>query len=479
MGRKPLSEHHDDKITCFCVGGCFLQTQQELRVGRSIFVSLWDTPAGAHLLKGEVRYLLKPGRKLPPDGAGIEFVGLSEEDRRTLQDLVSFYLEKDIGAGATSATTSAVTPAPPRTPQSRGSRLWFAGIVIGAAVLLLCGAIGAVWHSTHKARPRVAIVPSAVAPAGATATMDAKQLAAAKISEARQLSSSGDAAQAITRLREAATLEPTNAEAHRQLARLLGEGGEHRVAIAELRTVTQIAPFDADAWRQLAAAQFAANLYSEAANSYARYFALSAEAVRDDSSRLSFADALRLANRTNEARVLYRKLASSPVANIARASKQRLAQLNPRSAVAAMTSVEPDASAQRSEPTSPANGPLATVAVAPPSVVSPAAIIRASAPTPARAVSPAERYQQGLTLWASNRTAAVAEFQTAANGGHADAFYYLGLNMAEGREPRTLKRAELVAALNYFQHARTSRFSAQARRYEDQLGKEYDRRRNQ
>ncbi|MGH9943343.1 MAG: hypothetical protein ACRD9R_13420, partial [Pyrinomonadaceae bacterium] len=80
-------------------------------------------------------------------------------------------------------------------------------------------------------------------------------------------------------------------------------------------------------------------------------------------------------------------------------------------------------------------------------------------------------------LWAANRSASLAEFRAAASAGHPDANYYLGLGMAEGRDLQTLQRAELVAALGYFQRARSGRFAAQARSYEDQLGREYDKRR--
>ena len=82
-----------------------------------------------------------------------------------------------------------------------------------------------------------------------------------------------------------------------------------------------------------------------------------------------------------------------------------------------------------------------------------------------------------MTLWPQNRAAAVAEFRVAANKGNPDAFYYLGLSIAENKDPSDLKRPELLAALEYFQRARPGKFGAQAQRYENQLGREYDRRR--
>lgn len=90
--------------------------------------------------------------------------------------------------------------------------------------------------------------------------------------------------------------------------------------------------------------------------------------------------------------------------------------------------------------------------------------------------SPREHFERGEQLWGEDRRAALAEFAAAAQRGNRDANYYLGLGAARGRDPRSLKRGELVAALTYFQRARRSRFSAEARRYEDSLGKEFDRR---
>jgi hypothetical protein len=82
-------------------------------------------------------------------------------------------------------------------------------------------------------------------------------------------------------------------------------------------------------------------------------------------------------------------------------------------------------------------------------------------------------------LWATNRGAAVAEFRAAAERGNNDASYYLGLSIAEGRDPRALKRADLVAAIVHFGRARRGKFRAQAVTYEEQLGRELDRRRGQ
>jgi hypothetical protein len=52
------------------------------------------------------------------------------------------------------------------------------------------------------------------------------------------------------------------------------------------------------------------------------------------------------------------------------------------------------------------------------------------------------------------------------------------LNIVNGRDPKKLSDGELTAALNYFLRAQGGTHGAEARRYADRLGREYDRRRN-
>jgi hypothetical protein len=59
----------------------------------------------------------------------------------------------------------------------------------------------------------------------------------------------------------------------------------------------------------------------------------------------------------------------------------------------------------------------------------------------------------------------------------ADAFYFKGLNMVNGRDPKSLNDGELNAALNYFLRAQAGTHSAEAKRNAERLGKEFDRRR--
>ncbi|HYX40776.1 MAG TPA: hypothetical protein VE821_03715, partial [Pyrinomonadaceae bacterium] len=248
------------------------------------------------------------------------------------------------------------------------------------------------------------------------------------------------------------------------------ESGARQTAIEELRAVTGLEPNDRDAWRQLAEAQLAEKLYADAADSYHTLIGLSDEARADERLQLAYADALRLAGRADDASAIYKTLVASPLPDVARTSKQRLAEIT--------ASAKPTNTNERTQNTNEASNaqptPVSQQAAANP-------MPRPSAsPTPTNntsALSPAGHYQRGVSLWATNRAAAITEFRAAAAGdGNPDAYYYLGLSFAEGRDPRTLGRAELVAALEFFQRARAGHFSAQARRYEDQLGQEFDRR---
>jgi tetratricopeptide (TPR) repeat protein len=376
--------------------------------------------------------------------------------------------EKQSSPLAAAPPTSTSPPrATTQTTERRAMRVWLVGGVLVVAVLLLCGTAAGLWFlfRMNRAPATAANVDAPVA-----VPTDARQQAQAKIAEAQTLLAAGDPVAATARLREAIALDASNAEAHRQLAQLLLESGARQTAIAELRAVTQLEPNDKDAWRQLAETQSAEGAYADAADSYHTLLEVSNEAATDDRLQLAYADALRLAGRTDNARALYRRLATSPLADVAHASKQRLTELTaPPADGVASAPTRPDGTTitNGAQPASPTSHP-------PPALPAPE---RQSTPAAVVANTPAEHYERGVNMWGTNRAAAVTEFRAAANAGNPDAYYYLGLSLAEGRDAHTLNRAELVAALEYFQRARQGRFGSQARRYEDQLGQEFDRRR--
>ncbi|PYS91204.1 MAG: hypothetical protein DMF64_13235 [Acidobacteria bacterium] len=386
----------------------------------------------------------------------------------TTSDASSATTQPSDDAPANDGAPVQVVPPPPapRTTERRASRVGGVVGVSAVALLLLCVLGASVWFVLHRRGVTVATTNTNTN-APVTLAPDAQQQAQAKVAEAQGLLSAGDTVGATARLREAIALDPTNAEAHRQLAQLLLESGARQTAIEELRAVTRLEPNDRDAWRQLAEAQFAEKLYADAADSYHTLIGLSADERADERLQLAYADALRLAGRADDASAIYIKLVASPLPDVARTSKQRLADITASAKPTETPRTQNTNEASDAQPT-PANQAAANATPRPHA---------SPAPVNPSALSPAEHYQRGVSLWATNRNAAVAEFRAAAAGnGNPDAYYYLGLNFAEGRDPRTLGRAELVAALEFFQRARTGHFSAQARRYEDQLGQEFDRR---
>src|SRR5205814_3249503 len=120
-------------------------------------------------------------------------------------------------------------------------------------------------------------------------------------------------------------LDPGNSRAHRRLGELLLASGARREAVEEFRAVTRNAPEDFTAWRQLATAQFAEGLYRDAAESYRRLVSLVGEQSAESDDLLSYADALRLSGRADEARAIYQRLAGSSSDDVAGFARQRLA----------------------------------------------------------------------------------------------------------------------------------------------------------
>jgi tetratricopeptide (TPR) repeat protein len=368
-------------------------------------------------------------------------------------------------------------PAGPQTPPARPGRSPWVLVAVACAVLLVVAIVGA-WLAVNYLR-RPATDTATVEPVAPVAA-DQRQLAEEKALEAEALLASGDLSGAIARLREAVQLDPNHARAHRRLGDILLETGARRDAIEELRAVTRLEPNDFTAWRALAAAQLAEGLPADAAESYKRLVALTGET--DPNDLLAYADALRLSGRPEEADPLYQRLSTSTAADVAAAARQRLSEL--ASAVTAPTptstrEVRPNGDTNANTSAGTQTTTADTRVPAPTPVAQPTAAPAPQPTPPPAALTPAERYRRGVELWGSNRGAALGEFRAAAAAGNADASYYLGLSFVEGRDLSTLKRAEIVSALGHFQRAQSGSNGAQARRYAQQLEKEYDRIRGQ
>ncbi|HEY1403311.1 MAG TPA: tetratricopeptide repeat protein, partial [Pyrinomonadaceae bacterium] len=380
------------------------------------------------------------------------------------------------------APRSPAHPTPAQPNERRAFRVWLGMAML--SVVGICCVAAALWLGARALRRSPETPPPPAVAGGEAAPIvadDPKQLLEAKLVEADALIASGNAPEALTRLREAAVLDPANAEPHRRLARLLLTNGSRREAIEELRVVTRLAPGDAETWRSLASAQSAEGLYRDALESYRGLGEASPAALARDSVQLAYADALRLAGRTGEARVIYRRLAeTSSDEQVAAASKRQLGQPTPsptgEDAADADTGLQTaDARAGASPTPSPREQAMRLPET------SSASPTPQPTTTPSRTSSgsPSDQYQRGVALWPTNRTAALSEFRAAATRGNSDASYYLGLSITEGRDPRSLKRADLVAALVHFGRARRGKFRAQSVSLEEQLGRELDRRRNQ
>ena len=71
------------RITSISVGGCFIQTPDEVQAREQLFIRL-NLPE-EHLLGGEVRY------HMPNVGFGVMFIDLTIEDQLTLETLIASY----------------------------------------------------------------------------------------------------------------------------------------------------------------------------------------------------------------------------------------------------------------------------------------------------------------------------------------------------------------------------------------------------
>ena len=355
---------------------------------------------------------------------------------------------------------------------ARPRRAWPLVVAVCAAVLAVA-AVGTWLAFSLLRRPTLTNV-NTQGTSSPTPPPDALQQFEAKLAEAEALLAGGDMQSALARLGEANELDPSNTRAHRRLAELLFASGKTREAIEEFRAVTRNAPEDSDAWNRLASLQVAEGLDRDAVESFRRFIALmGGEASVGPADLLAYARALLRSGGTEEARALFQRLASGPDAAAAAAARHELDEL-------ARAHPTPTPRAGEPTPTPRADEVASAATPAPPPPPTPTPPSPTPTPAPPAAGSPAERYDRGVQLWPSNRAAALEEFRAAAAGGNYDANYYLGLSYVEGRSAGSLKRAEVVAALRYFQLAqRGSQHASEARGHAQQLEKEFDRLRRQ
>jgi tetratricopeptide (TPR) repeat protein len=276
---------------------------------------------------------------------------------------------------------------------------------------------------------------------------DQQQLVTEKLAEAETLLASGEFNRAITVLRAAAKLSPTNAEVRMRLGNALERTGARDEAIAEYRAAADASPENEAAWRALASAQFEEKRYPDAAESYRRLAELTGEL--DEETQLAYAEALRLAGRVDEARAAYQRIYNSALPDVARTARARLAELGPGPVVGSANPGEPRPRAEAQEPPLERPAEVASGSSTPPPLV-------VATRTPVSAATPGN-----------------AETRV-----DYDSYYFQAVNIVNGRDPKQIERAELLRALALFQKAALGgSHRTEAQRYADRLGKEYDRRR--
>ncbi len=327
-----------------------------------------------------------------------------------------------------------------KKPAAAGSRrIWQVVAVALLFIALTAGAL-AIFYS----RQPVTDSGSGAAPIALT---DQKKLVDEQLAEAANLMGAGDVDGAIAKLRYAVKIDPANSEAHLRLGRALEAKGDRSAAIDEYNAAVQTDPTNTVTMRALANAQFADARYPDAAESYSRIVGQMNQADVDDNLRLEFADALRLSGRVDEARAIYQRVSSSESRDLALRANQELTHLPPE------ITVEQNNGSSR-DPKQP-----------PP-------VARPLDPSVAKATS-----APGAT--GQTAVAPPPPVNSRPPQSSSDQFYRLGMNIVQGRDVKTLQRAELLRALQFFQNVREGSHYDEAKRYEERLGKEYDSRRTQ
>ncbi|HEX8174541.1 MAG TPA: tetratricopeptide repeat protein [Pyrinomonadaceae bacterium] len=310
--------------------------------------------------------------------------------------------------GAESAGRAASSSAAKQNLSRTRPGLLIAGLALGVLVV----GLGALYYSRRGSSP------VETAPVSAN---DQKRAVEERLSEAETLLAEGRTAEAISRLRSAIRLEPSNARAHRLLAEALERTGAVNEAIEEYRAAAQSDP-------------------------------------GNEETQLRYADALRRVGRTDEAREIYQKLSSSSSPEVSSVAREQLNAQNAQSA---------------QEPASD-NGE-ARNAGSPGSEEEARAAGTESAQPPASTSSNAR---------AGTTTAPPASGNNASTGGAARpkndpvASYNTAMRIIEGKDIRKMNRAELIRAYELFQYAQKGPKAADANRQLLALDKElFERRR--
>lgn len=334
--------------------------------------------------------------------------------------------------GTPTVAASASSPSvQPSTTTVRSRRMWQVLAIVLLCVALVAGVLAFILSRRATSTDAEGSSPISIS--------DQKQLVSEKLSEADVLLASGEFNRAITVLRAAVKLDPSSTEAHMRLGSALEKTGARDEAIDEYNAAIDSNPNDVSSRRALASAQFEEKLYNAAAENYRRLIETIGESGVDDETRLAYADALRLAGQTDEARAAYQKISASAPDAILQTARQRLAELGPPPPVANNTERPREENNRAGQQAS--TQEVVTTTASPTPLASPTPVI--------------------------NQTTQV-DF---------DALYFKALNLVNGRDPKKLTDGELTAAFNYFSRVQGGAHLAEAQRYAERLGREYDRRR--
>ena len=272
--------------------------------------------------------------------------------------------------------------------------------------------------------------------------IDQSKSVALQIGEARAMLAAGNVAGAIERLHSIVGVDPSNVEAHRLLGAALLRNGSRRQAVDEYFFAAQKDPKDAETLHALASLQFQEQLYADAVDSYRRLMSALGGSKLAPQDQLDYADALRIAGYTEDARIEYQRIIANGPADLVIKAKKHLAQLPPQTAANAQLN---------------ARGPSTDAATR----VNGSATSKSS-PTPL----------------VQNPTAAPAA--PAPRQADPDGDYSLGVTIVGGRDPKNIPRPELLHALELMQRAaRGGQHRDQARKLAERLGREFDRRKSQ
>ena len=334
------------------------------------------------------------------------------------------------GHFAAPTTSSLVMPAP-AAPQNKlpGKKRWWPIVLVSLVLVALAGAL-LIYYFGHRG--------SNTGNEPAVVTTDQSRTIEAQLADARSFLSTGNIDEAANKLHSVIDLDPSNVEAHRLLGQALMRKGLRRQAIDEYFIAAQKDPKDLPTLHALASLQFQEHLYADAVDSYRRLIAAMGEASLASQDQLDYADSLRFAGYTEDARNEYQKVIATAPEDIVGTAKKHLAQLP------APTATSTQVNTRASATTTPGTTGSTISAVPTPTVHVP--VIAKPSPSPAQS--------------------------------NPDAEYSQGVSIVGGRDPKNIPRADLLRALAILQRAsRGGQHRAQAQSLAERLGQEFDRRR--